>query len=63
MIDAQSFVLNDRLVKLSRDDWWIKPLAGRMKCNIDVFFSQLQNSVSIDICIRDERGAFELVKT
>jgi ribonuclease HI len=42
---------------------WVKPNAGRYKCNIDAAFSNQHNRVGIGMCIRDEMGAFVLAKT
>jgi hypothetical protein len=42
---------------------WRKPMAGRVKCNIDAYFPINSDRVGIDICIRDEHGAFILSKT
>ncbi|MCI49709.1 cytochrome P450, partial [Trifolium medium] len=37
---------------------WRKPMAGRVKCNIDASFPIKSNRVGIGIYIRDEHGAF-----
>jgi hypothetical protein len=42
---------------------WRKPMAGRVKCNIDASFPVNSNRVGIGICVRDENGAFILAKT
>jgi ribonuclease HI len=42
---------------------WRKPMAGRVKCNIDASFPNNSDRVGIGICIRDEHGAFILAKT
>ncbi|GAU37566.1 hypothetical protein TSUD_153990 [Trifolium subterraneum] len=42
---------------------WRKPMAGRVKCNIDASFPANSDIVGIGICIRDEQGAFILAKT
>ncbi|CAJ2632797.1 unnamed protein product [Trifolium pratense] len=41
---------------------WTKPTTRRFKCNIDASFSSQYNKVGIDICIRDELGAFVLAR-
>ncbi|CAJ2664712.1 unnamed protein product [Trifolium pratense] len=42
---------------------WGKPMAGRVKCNIDASFLINSNRVGIGICIRNEHGAFISTKT
>ncbi|KAK2365042.1 hypothetical protein QL285_089842 [Trifolium repens] len=42
---------------------WRKPMAGRVKCNIDASFPVNSDRVGIGICVRDENGAFILAKT
>jgi hypothetical protein len=37
---------------------WNKPTSGRVKCNIDASFSSSLNRVCINICIRNEDGAY-----
>jgi hypothetical protein len=41
---------------------WQKPTSGRHKCNVDAAFSSNFNRTGIDICIRDEEGAFVSAK-
>jgi len=48
---------------VGRDVQWQRPTLGRLKCNIDASFSQSMNHVGIGICVRDNDGAFVLVKT
>jgi hypothetical protein len=42
---------------------WVKPREGRLKSNIDAFFSKGTNKVGIGMCIRDETCAFVIAKT
>jgi hypothetical protein len=42
---------------------WRKPMAGRVKCNIDASFPVNSNRVGIGVCIRDDHGAFISAKT
>ena len=42
---------------------WSKPSSGQYKCNVDASFSESLNRVGIDICIRDDQGAFVLART
>lgn len=49
--------------KPSRPVKWAKPIAGRMKCNIDASFANHDNEVGRDMCLRDETCAFVLTKT
>jgi hypothetical protein len=49
--------------KPSRPVKWAKPIAGRMKCNIDASFANHDNEVGRDMCLRDETCAFVLAKT
>lgn len=42
---------------------WIKPEANFMKCNIDVSFSTIDNSVGFGIIIRDHNGHFVKAQT
>ncbi|MCI59318.1 cytochrome P450, partial [Trifolium medium] len=34
---------------------WCKPMAGKVKCNIDASFPSGSNRVGIGICIRDDQ--------
>jgi ribonuclease HI len=42
---------------------WCRPVAGKVKCNIDASFPPGSNRVGIGICIRDDQGVFILAKT
>ncbi|KAK2362141.1 hypothetical protein QL285_087230 [Trifolium repens] len=42
---------------------WCRPVAGKVKCNIDASFPLGSNRVGIGICIRDDQGVFILAKT
>jgi hypothetical protein len=53
---ASSTVQNE-LVK------WIKPSAGRLKCNTYASFSNSLNIVSFGACIRDASGNFVIART
>jgi hypothetical protein len=45
-----------------RSNMWLRPSAGRFKCNIDASFSSTQNRVGIGMRIRDAGGNFVLAK-
>lgn len=42
---------------------WQKPQQGRLKCNIDATFNSTSNRIGVDICVRDDEGAYVLAKT
>jgi len=45
------------------DIQWQRPTLGRLKCNIDAFFSYSLNKVGIDICIKNfDHGSYVLAK-
>ncbi|XP_024640514.1 uncharacterized protein [Medicago truncatula] len=35
---------------------WRKPRSGRLKCNIDASFSDVNNKIGLGMCIRDSKG-------
>ncbi|PNX76498.1 cytochrome p450 [Trifolium pratense] len=41
---------------------WTKPATRHFECNIDASFASQYNKLGIDICIRDELGAFVLAR-
>lgn len=42
---------------------WQRPHQGRVKCNVDAFFSNALNRTGIGLCIRDDEGVFILAKS
>lgn len=44
-------------------DFWVKPRAGWLKCNIDAVFFKEQNRSAVGRCFSDEQGTFVLAKT
>jgi len=42
---------------------WQRPPRGRLKCNVDASFSTAMNRTRINICVKDDDGAFVLAKT
>jgi hypothetical protein len=42
---------------------WQRPSRDRFKCNVDAGFSTSKNRTGIDICVRDDDGAYVLAKT